>query len=176
MKKFLFKPVMNMLAQRDAEINDMYQKAEEAQKNAEEMESEYTKKLSLAKEEASKIMKEATYEATLKGEAIVSDAQKKAKASLEKAEKQDIKADMMVEEGTSAIDMLYSYADANNIEVVLDENSPTIYVISIDGVEQSNDAGWVYEIDDEMTMDAADEIILEEGMKITWEYMSWGEF
>ena len=95
---------------------------------------------------------------------------------LEKAEKQDIKADMMVEEGTSAIDMLYSYADANNIEVVLDENSPTIYVISIDGVEQSNDAGWVYEIDDEMTMDAADEIILEEGMKITWEYMSWGEF
>ena len=95
---------------------------------------------------------------------------------LEKAEKKDIEADMMVEEGTSAIDMLYSYADANNIEVVLDENSPTIYVISIDGVEQSNDAGWVYEIDDEMTMDAADEIILEEGMKITWEYMSWGEF
>ena len=95
---------------------------------------------------------------------------------LEKAEKQDIEADMMVEEGTSAIDMLYSYADANNMEVVLDESSPTIYVISIDGVEQSNDAGWVYEIDDEMTMDAADEIILEEGMKITWEYMSWGEF
>ena len=94
---------------------------------------------------------------------------------LEKAEKKDIEAKMMVEEGTSAIDMLYSYADANNIEVVLDENSPTIYVISIDGVEQSNDAGWVYEIDDEMTMDAADEIILEEGMKITWEYMSWGE-
>ena len=84
---------------------------------------------------------------------------------LEKAEKKDIEADMMVEEGTSAIDMLYSYADANNIEVVLDENSPTIYVISIDGVEQSNDAGWVYEIDDEMTMDAADEIILKEGMK-----------
>ena len=92
------------------------------------------------------------------------------------AEKKDVEANLTVEEGTSAIDMLYSYADANNIEVVLDENSPTIYVISIDGVEQSNDAGWVYEIDDEMTMDAADEIILEEGMKITWEYMSWGEF
>jgi uncharacterized lipoprotein YehR (DUF1307 family) len=92
------------------------------------------------------------------------------------AEKKDVEANLTVEEGTSAIDMLYSYADANNMEVVLDENSPTIYVISIDGVEQSNDAGWVYEIDDEMTMDAADEIILEEGMKITWEYMSWGEF
>jgi hypothetical protein len=92
------------------------------------------------------------------------------------AEKKDVEANLTVEEGTSAIDMLYSYADANNMEVVLDESSPTIYVISIDGVEQSNDAGWVYEIDDEMTMDAADEIILEEGMKITWEYMSWGEF
>ena len=91
------------------------------------------------------------------------------------AEKQDIEAKMTVEEGTSAIDMLYSYADANGIDVVLDESSPTIYVISIDGVEQTNDAGWVYEVNDEMTMDAADELIVEEGMKITWEYTSWGD-
>ena len=95
--------------------------------------------------------------------------------NLEKAEKEDIEAELTVEEGTSAIDMLYAYADANNIEVVLDENSPTIYVISIDGVEQTADAGWVYEVDDEMTMDAADELILTEGMKITWEFMSWSD-
>ena len=94
---------------------------------------------------------------------------------LEKAEKKDIEAKMTVEEGTSAIDMLYSYADANNIEVVLDESSPTIYVTSIDGVEQTDSAGWVYEVNDEMTMDAADELILEEGMKITWEYTSWDD-
>lgn len=91
------------------------------------------------------------------------------------AEKQDIEAKMTVEEGTSAIDMLYSYADANGIDVVLDESSPTIYVTSIDGVEQTNDAGWVYEVNDEMTMDAADELIVEEGMKITWEYTSWDD-
>ena len=94
---------------------------------------------------------------------------------LEKAEKKDIEAKMMVEEGTSAIDMLYSYADPNGIDVVLDESSPTIYVTSIDGVEQTNDAGWVYEVNDEMTMDAADELIVEEGMKITWEYTSWDD-
>ena len=94
---------------------------------------------------------------------------------LEKAEKKDIEAKMMVEEGTSAIDMLYSYADANGIDVVLDESSPTIYVISIDGVEQTADAGWVYEVNDEMTMDAADELIVEEGMKITWEYTCWDD-
>jgi len=82
---------------------------------------------------------------------------------------------MKVEEGTSAIDMLYSYADANDIQVVLDETSPTIYVTSINGVEQTNEAGWVYEINDEMTMDAANELILEEGMKITWKYASWDE-
>ena len=91
------------------------------------------------------------------------------------AEKQDIEAKMTVEEGTSAIDMLYSYADANGIDVVLDESSPTIYVTSIDGVDQTNDAGWVYEVNDEMTMDAADELIVEEGMKITWEYTSWDD-
>lgn len=95
---------------------------------------------------------------------------------LEKAEKKDIEDKMKVEEGTSVIDMLYSYADANGIDVVLDETSPTIYVISIDGVEQSADAGWIYEVNDEMTMEAADELIVEEGMEITWKYASWDEF
>ena len=95
---------------------------------------------------------------------------------LEKAEKEDIEADMMVEEGTSAIEQLYAFADEQGIDVVLDESSPTIYVTAIDGVEQTADAGWVYEVDDESTMDAADELILKEGMKITWEYMSWSDF
>ena len=81
LKKLLFKPVKNILAQRENEVGEMYKKAEE-------MESEYTVKLSLAKEEASKIMKEATREASLKGEAIISEAQKKAQATVEKAEKQ----------------------------------------------------------------------------------------
>ena len=61
-------------------------------------------------------------------------------------------------------------------EVVLDENSPTIYITSINGVEQTNDAGWVYKIDDEITMDEASDIILTEGMEVTWEYMSWSDF
>ena len=29
--------------------------------------------------------------------------------------------------------------------------------------------------DDEMTMDAADELMLEEGTKITWKYSSWAD-
>ena len=88
MKKLLFKPVMNMFSQRENEVNSMYEKAEEAQKNAEIMESEYKEKLSMAKEEASLIMKDATYEATVRGEQIVTDAQQKASAIVTKANKE----------------------------------------------------------------------------------------
>ena len=96
--------------------------------------------------------------------------------NLEKAEMQDIEAELTVEEGTTALDMLFAYADANSIEVVMDDSSASAYVTSIGGVAQTDDAGWVYEVDDEMTMDPADQLILEEGMKITWEFMSWGDF
>jgi len=88
MKKLLFKPVMNMLAQRENEVDSMYEKAETAQKNAEQMESEYSEKLSAAKEEASRIMKDAAHEATLRGEQIVSEAQEKASAIIIKAQKE----------------------------------------------------------------------------------------
>ena len=93
----------------------------------------------------------------------------------EESEVEDIQAAMIVEEGTSAMEQLYAFADDNNIEVVLDETSPTIYVTSIGGVEQSADAGWIYEVNDEMSLEAADQILLEEGMKISWEYTSWDD-
>ena len=86
MKKLLFKPVLNILEQRENEVSSMYEKAEQAQKNAEALESDYTEKLSLAKEEAARIVKDASREALLKGEEIVSEAQHKAAAALKKAE------------------------------------------------------------------------------------------
>ena len=88
MKKLLFKPVTKMLAEREEEVSAMYKKAEAAQQNSENLEKDYTQKLSAAKEEAARIMKEATREATLKGEEIVSDAQSKAAALLSKAQKE----------------------------------------------------------------------------------------
>ena len=89
---------------------------------------------------------------------------------------EDVNATIATVAGTSALEMLMSYAEDEGFEVVLDENSPTIYITSINGVEQTNDAGWVYKIDDEITMDEASEIILTEGMEVTWEYMSWSDF
>lgn len=88
MKKLLFKPVSNMLKAREEEVSAMYEKAETAQKNAQDLESEYSQKLSSAKEEASRIMKEATLQATAKGEAIVSEAKKEAADTINKAQKE----------------------------------------------------------------------------------------
>ena len=88
MKKFLFKPVLNMLEARNKEVGEMYANAESAQKNAEEIEAEYTEKLSKAKEEASKIIKDAKHDATIRGEEIVDEAKKEASAILEKAHKE----------------------------------------------------------------------------------------
>ena len=88
MKKLLFKPVMKMLAERENEVSSMYEKAESAQQNAERLEGEYTQKLSEAKEEALRIMKDATDAANKKGEQIVFEAQQKASASILKAQKE----------------------------------------------------------------------------------------
>lgn len=88
MKKFLFKPVLNMLEARDKEVSEMYSKAETAQNSAEALEKEYSEKLSSAKEEAATIMKNAKYDATLRGEEIVGEAKKEASAILEKAQKE----------------------------------------------------------------------------------------
>ncbi len=88
MKKLLFKPVTKMLEQRENEVSSMYEKAESAQKNAEQLEGEYTQKLSEAKEEAQRIMKDATDAANKKGEQIVSDAQQKASAAIAKAQRE----------------------------------------------------------------------------------------
>ena len=89
---------------------------------------------------------------------------------------EDVNATIATVAGTSALEMLMSYAEDEGFEVVLDENSPTIYITSINGVEQTNDAGWVYKINDEITMEEASEIILTDGMVVTWEYMSWSDF
>lgn len=80
-----------------------------------------------------------------------------------------------IPEGSTALDMLNLYAEAESVEIVMSDTSATAYVTSIGGVAETDGAGWVYEVDDEMTLDAADEHIVKQGAEITWEYMSWDE-
>lgn len=80
-----------------------------------------------------------------------------------------------IPEGSTALDMLHAYGEEANVEIVMSDTSDTAYVTSIGGVAETDGAGWVYEVDDEMTLDAADEYIVKQGAEITWEFMSWAE-
>ena len=80
MKKLLFKPIKNMIDQRQNEIDKMYTDAEESKHKAEEMEKDYTEKLSEAKQEASSIVNEAVKTAQLNSEKIMHETQEQISA------------------------------------------------------------------------------------------------
>lgn len=92
MKKFLFKPVRNVIEKREQEINKMYADAEKATNDAREMKESYEASIANAKAEAGEIVKNATETAHKTEEQIISDAQKRADALLTKAQAQ-IEAD-----------------------------------------------------------------------------------
>ena len=85
-KKLLFKPVMNILNQRDAEIKKIYDDANEANEKAISLEKEYNKKMAQAREEAGEIIKQATLSAQRREQEIISDAQEKAAIMTKRAE------------------------------------------------------------------------------------------
>lgn len=82
---------------------------------------------------------------------------------------------IQVPEGASALDVLHIYGEENNVEVIMSDTSKTAYVTTINGVTETSDAGWIYEVNDESTMDAANEYIVTEGMEISWDYTSWSD-
>lgn len=88
MKKLLFKPITNIIKQREEEVGLIYEKAEAAQRDAEGMRIEYTNKLSEANNEAGRIIKGATVYANEKSEEIVSEAKDAAEQIKLKAEKE----------------------------------------------------------------------------------------
>lgn len=85
-KKFLFKPVKNILAKRDGEIEMRYTEADNAKAAAEESREKYEAKLSGAKEEADAIIASANESATFRSEKIVEEANMKAQSIMRKAE------------------------------------------------------------------------------------------
>ena len=86
LKKFLFKPVKNILAQRQSEIDSKYDVADQAINEAEQSRVEYEEKLSGAKAEADAILQTATDTAKQRGDKIVADAQLKADGIIRRAE------------------------------------------------------------------------------------------
>ena len=88
LKKILFKPMKDMIDQRQKEVDDMYKNAQDAETQAKEMKVSYEEKLSRANEESEEILKTALRRAQLKEEEILHDAQVEASRICERTEEQ----------------------------------------------------------------------------------------
>lgn len=77
-KRFLFGPIKKVLEQRQKELDDRYAAAESAEYAAYESRDAFEKKLSTAEQEAEAILREATENARLRGDRIVSEARERA--------------------------------------------------------------------------------------------------
>lgn len=84
-KKFLYKPVKKMLQNRSASIENDYNEANKALKNAEALELEYEQKISTAKMEADRVIKSAVDVAKARENDIIADAKQKADGIISKA-------------------------------------------------------------------------------------------
>lgn len=87
-KKFLFKPLKNMIDSRQKEIDDIYSDAENARSTADELKAQYEEKIEKANEESEHILKNAVRRAQLKEEEILKEAGAEAARVLERAEEQ----------------------------------------------------------------------------------------
>ena len=85
LKKFLWKPVLKMIDDRQKEIDDLYTDAQTAKSNAEAMEQEFTQKLSEATETGERLVKEAQQRGQDREEEIIRQANAEADAIRRKA-------------------------------------------------------------------------------------------
>ena len=84
-KKYLFKPVKDMIDNRQKEIDTMYADAEAAKANADAMESEYKSRLAAAQQTGDDLVKEAMARGKNREEEIVRQANREADAIRQKA-------------------------------------------------------------------------------------------
>ena len=85
-KKFLFKPVQRILAERQAQVDKLYADAESAQEEADKNKAAYSEKLQNAEHEADVILQSAAKTAERNSDIVLAEASEKANAMLQKAE------------------------------------------------------------------------------------------
>jgi len=83
--KFLWKPVMKIIKDRQQEIDDLYADASTAKTSAEAMEAEYQQKLAVATQTCDRIVKEAVARGQAREEEILRQANADAAAIMDKA-------------------------------------------------------------------------------------------
>ena len=85
LQRFLYKPVLNMLQQRQERIRESMEHAERRRKEAERAQEDYTKKIEESRREAQAIITQATQQAERAREEILARAQEGAKKIKAKA-------------------------------------------------------------------------------------------
>lgn len=85
LKKFLFQPVLKMIADRQQEIDDLYLDANNAKSSAQQMETEYRQKLEAAAQTGERMVKEAVARGQSREEEILRLANAEADAIRAKA-------------------------------------------------------------------------------------------
>ena len=114
-KKFLFKPVNNMLAKRQGEIDAQYEAADNAKKLAEEDQQMWNEKIGTVKAETDAMIKKAQDSAKRQGESIVSKAKEQADGIIRQAETQAELEMKKAEEGIKKEIVEVSTALANKL-------------------------------------------------------------
>lgn len=84
-KRFLIGPVMNLIKERQDEIDSMYSDADNAKHTAEALQSEYQAKLDDAQATSERIVKEAVTRGQAREEEIIRQANAEASAIMDKA-------------------------------------------------------------------------------------------
>ena len=106
LKKFLFKPVMKMIQDRQKEIDDMYADADKSKQEASELRTEYEQKLSAANQTSERLVKEAVERGQQRQDEILRQANAQADAIREKAQ-----ADIALEKKKALNDAKNEIAD-----------------------------------------------------------------
>jgi len=85
-KKFLFGRVHKIFEDRQNDVTEVYNKADESLEHAKNLETEYTALMQNAKEESAEIIKTASKKAQVRSDEIIADAKKEAGAILARAD------------------------------------------------------------------------------------------
>ncbi len=86
LKKFLYKPVRKSLKERQAALDEKYERAEKAQNDAGELKMQWETKLASAQDEANAILQNAAENAEKRSNAILQETHIKAERILKQAE------------------------------------------------------------------------------------------
>lgn len=77
-------------------------------------------------------------------------------------------AQVSVPEGASVMDAL----EATEFDYVVEDGQYGAYITSMMGIETGTNSGWVYSINGESGMEAADVAVVADGDVVTWEFMT----